>query len=230
MLQQTQAERVSPKYALFLHSFPNFEALARAKLQRVLEVWHGLGYNRRAIALKKIAEVTVQEFKKTLPSDYATLVSLPGIGSTTARAIRAFAFNIPEVFIETNIRTVFIHVFFADGQGIKDADIYPLVEQTLDRSNPRAWYYALMDYGVTLKKKYQNPSRQSAHNRKQAPFKGSNRELRGRIISLITTNPGITESELVRRLNSDPAPISLNLAKLEKEGFFKREHNEFRVD
>ena len=230
MLQQTQVERVCPKYALFLSSFPNFETLAHAKLQRVLEVWQGLGYNRRALALKKIAQITVQEFKSTLPSDYATLISLPGIGPATARAIRAFAFNLPEVFIETNIRTVFIHVFFADSQGIKDADIYPLVEQTLDRSNPRTWYYALMDYGVLLKKKYENPSRRSAHSRKQAAFKGSNREVRGRILSLITANPGITETELMRRLDSDPARISLNLAKLESEGFFKRKQNEFIVD
>jgi A/G-specific adenine glycosylase len=229
MLQQTQVERVVAKYELFLREFPNFAVLSRARLQNVLEMWHGLGYNKRALALRRTAQIVDTTFDGMLPSDYAALVELPGVGRTTACAIRAFAFDAPEVFIETNIRAVFIHFFFADAEGVKDAEIYPFVESTLDRLNPRTWYYALMDYGVMLKQKYKNPSRQSAHHKRQAPFKNSNRQLRGQILALILTHPGMTETELLRQLNADSELILRNLKKLEEEGFFKREQSKFVI-
>jgi A/G-specific DNA glycosylase len=229
MLQQTQVKRVVAKYESFLRDFPNFAALSRARLQNVLEMWHGLGYNKRALALKRTAQIVDTKFDGMLPSDYAALVELPGVGRTTACAIRAFAFDAPEVFIETNIRAVFIHFFFADAEGVKDAEIYPFVECTLDRSNPRTWYYALMDYGVMLKKKYTNPSRQSAHHKRQAPFKHSNRQLRGQILALIVAHADMTETELLRRLNVDSELILRNLKKLEEEGFFKREQSKFVI-
>jgi A/G-specific adenine glycosylase len=229
MLQQTQAERVVAKYESFLRDFPNFTTLSGARLKNVLEAWHGLGYNKRALALKRIARIVGTKFDGKLPSDYAALVELPGVGRTTACAIRAFAFDAPEVFIETNIRAVFIHAFFADAEGVKDEEIYPFVECTLDRSNPRVWYYALMDYGVMLKKTFKNPSRQSAHHKKQAPFKRSNRQLRGQILALIVTHPDMTEIELLRRLTADPELILRNLKKLEEEGFFKRQQTKFVI-
>ncbi len=229
MLQQTQAERVVAKYESFLRDFPNFTTLSGARLKNVLEAWHGLGYNKRALALKRIAQIVGTKFDGKLPSDYATLVELPGVGRTTACAIRAFAFDAPEVFIETNIRAVFIHAFFADAEGVKDNEIYPFVECTLDRSNPRVWYYALMDYGVMLKKTFKNPSRQSAHHKKQAPFKRSNRQLRGQILALIVTHPDMTEIELLRRLTADPDLILRNLKKMEEEGFFKRQQTKFVI-
>ena len=229
MLQQTQAERVVAKYESFLRDFPNFTTLSGARLKNVLEAWHGLGYNKRALALKRIAQIVGTKFDGKLPSDYATLVELPGVGRTTACAIRAFAFDAPEVFIETNIRAVFIHAFFAHAEGVKDDEIYPFVECTLDRSNPRVLYYALMDYGVMLKKTFKNPSRQSAHHKKQAPFKRSNRQLRGQILALIVTHPDMTENELLRRLTADPDLILRNLKKLEEEGFFKRQQTKFVI-
>ncbi len=230
MLQQTQVKRVERKYEQFLQSFPTFEALAIAPLHDVLDVWRGLGYNRRAIALKKIAHIIVHEFHGKLPVDEEVLRKLPGIGKTTAGAILAFAFNKPAVFIETNIRTVFLHIFFEDKQRTRDPEIYPLVSQTLDRSHPREWYYALMDYGVMLKKRYGNPSRRSAHYKRQAAFQGSNRQLRGAIIALITEHPGITETELVAILDREIGSIQTNLVKLEQEGFFKRRGNAFFVE
>ena len=89
------------------------------------------------------------------------------------------------------------------------------------------WYYALMDYGAVLKKQFKNPSRNSAQHKKQVPFEGSNRQLRGKIISLIVAHPEITETDLTRRLHADPQLISRNLQKLEAEGFFKREQTRF---
>jgi len=227
MLQQTQVERVLVKYKLFLNVFPSFSALARAPLKNVLEVWHGLGYNKRAVALKRIAQTVDAELAGTLLSDYSALVDLPGVGPATACAIRTFAFDKPTVFIETNIRTVFIHTFYTDERGVEDAEIYPLVECTLDRSNPRTWYYALMDYGAMLKKQFKNPSRNSAQHKKQVLFEGSNRQLRGKIVSLIVAHTGITETDLARRLHVDPQLISRNLQKLEAEGFFKRDQTKF---
>jgi A/G-specific adenine glycosylase len=229
MLQQTQVERVVEKYKQFIGVFPDFASLDMAPLYQVLDVWHGLGYNRRAVALKKIARIIADIFNGTFPRDLRDIMALPGVGRATAAAICAFAFNEPVVFIETNVRSVFIHVFFQDKDNVKDSDIYPLVEETLDRSNPREWYYALMDYGVMLKKNYSNPGRKSAHHKQQTPFTGSNRQLRGMILKMLIENPTISESELTRKLNRNPESVRRNLTQLEKEGFFQRRGNEFII-
>ncbi|HEX8948234.1 MAG TPA: hypothetical protein VF790_04685, partial [Dissulfurispiraceae bacterium] len=125
-------------------------------------------------------------------------------------------------FIETNIRRVYIHFFFGDGEKVRDAEILPLVESTLDRSDPRQWYYALMDYGVKLKKEVRNPNQRSAHYRKQSPFEGSNRQLRGMILKLLNAQPGISEAGIVKELKADSGKISENLLKLQSEGFIRR--------
>ena len=114
MLQQTQVPRVTVKYAEFIAAFPDVRSLAAASLDEVLQVWRGLGYNRRALMLKRAAEEIVVRFGGAVPDDPSALRSLPGIGPYTAGAVLAFAFNRPEVIIETNIRTVFIHHFFPD--------------------------------------------------------------------------------------------------------------------
>ena len=152
MLQQTQVDRVIEKYGLFLSSFPDFQTLAAASVKDVLRLWQGLGYNRRALGLKALAERVVTQHRGRLPSDPDKLIALPGIGKYTAGAVGAFAFNKPVVFMDTNIRRVFIHTFFKDQDLIEDAHILPLVEQTLDASDPRSWYNALMDYGAMLAK------------------------------------------------------------------------------
>lgn len=222
MLQQTQAPRVIGKYEEFIKTFPDFPSLHRAPLQKILRVWQGLGYNRRALSLKKIAGIVLKTYKGTLPSTIDELSSLPGIGKTTASEIAAFAFNQPTVFIETNIRTVFIHFFFHNKTNIKDSEILPLIEKTLDSSNPRLWYYALMDYGVTLKKQYSNPGRKSAHYQKQTPFKNSNRQLRGLILKVVIEKQKISESELIKKIKTEPARIKQMLLELQKDGLIKK--------
>jgi len=112
MLQQTQVERVTIKFPEFIRAFPDFASLATATLANVLTVWQGLGYNRRAIALQKCAIRVMNEYNGALPADVDILATFPGIGRATASSIAAFAFNMPVVFIETNIRRVFIHFFF----------------------------------------------------------------------------------------------------------------------
>lgn len=112
MLQQTQVSRGIVKFHEFMERFPNFKSLAVAPTSEVLRVWQGLGYNRRAIALKKCAEKVVNEYGEKLPKDPEVLNTFPGIGPATAASIAVYAFNLPRPFIETNIRAVYIHHFF----------------------------------------------------------------------------------------------------------------------
>ena len=229
MLQQTQVERVSAKYKEFIKTFPSFKSLEGSSLRDILEAWQGMGYNRRAVALKKIAETVISDFRGRLPSSEDELIKLPGIGKYTASAILAFAFNKPTVLIETNIRRVFIHFFFKERALVRDSEILPLVEKTLDRSNAREWYYALMDFGVMLKTKTENPNKRSAHYRKQSPFQGSNRQVRGMMLRLLLMKPDITEKEIIRELKSNPEKIKENLAVLQNEGFVWRKGKRFKV-
>jgi len=218
MLQQTQVSRVVQKYVEFIHTFPTIESLAEATLHDVLTVWQGLGYNRRALSLKRLAEIVNATYGGYIPSHVSLLMQLPGIGNATANAVCAFAFNQPVVFIETNVRTVFIYHFFSTKDTVKDSEIRPLVERTLDYDNPKHWYNALMDYGVALKKYCFNPGRKSAHHKEQSPFEGSARQVRGAILRALVTKPRQTFNELIKAVRFDPDVVNKNIQSLEKEG------------
>ena len=219
MLQQTQTNRVSEKFQEFIQKFPDFSSLDNAPLNEILKLWQGLGYNRRAVALKKIAENVVNEFDGILPADVEILKSFPQIGHNTASSIVAFAFNLPTFFIEVNIRRVFIYFFFPGRTLVNDKDIMPLVRKTLEPANVRNWYYALMDYGVMLKKTHPELTKRSAHYRKQSKFKGSNRELRGKVLKLLVDRKLLTVAEILKYLNSEPKKVELILNQLAEEGF-----------
>lgn len=182
MKQQTQVERVIPKFLNFIEYFPTVFDLARATPIEVLQQWQGLGYNRRGLFLRQAAQMLVEKYNGAMPQDVAQVDELPGVGYATACAVVTYSYNIPTVFIETNIRTVFIHHFFCDREEVHDEEILPWVEQALDRQSPRDWYYALMDYGVMLKKEHGNAARKSKHYTKQSRFEGSDRKLRGEIV------------------------------------------------
>jgi A/G-specific adenine glycosylase len=229
MLQQTQVGRVIEKYKEFLRRFPAIETVARAPLRDVLAVWQGLGYNRRALALKRLATSIVDDFGGRIPSDIDTLKALPGVGAATAGAVCAFAFDKPVVFVETNIRSVFIHHFFHGREGVKDSEVLPLVAQTLDAKRPRQWYYALMDYGVALKEQHPNPSRRSAHYTKQSPFEGSLRQVRGMILRALVKQPGISEPALVKGIDRDAKMVRQALKQLLTEGFIIRSGSRFFI-
>jgi A/G-specific adenine glycosylase len=220
MLQQTQVSRVLTKYTEFLKLFPSAHALAKAPVAQVLSAWQGLGYNRRALNLKRAAEAVVKDFGGAFPRTSDELESLPGIGQSTRGAIMAFAFNIPTVFIETNIRAIYLHHFFKDKTDVHDKDLLPHIEKTLDKKNPRDWYYALMDYGVHLKQTLPNPSRKSIHHSKQSAFKGSNREVRSLILSSVLK--GVTErSALGRAIGKTKHDVEKNIQALIREGFIE---------
>lgn len=223
MLQQTQADRVVAKFDAFIAAFPNFTTLAAAPFHDVLLLWKGLGYNRRALALHKIAQAITQEHQGTLPQDPEILVTLPGIGKATACSIVAFAFNKPVVFIETNIRTVFIHAFFADRTDIHDKELMPLIISTLDQNAPRDWYYALMDYGVMLKKTVGNKSRQSSHYHRQSRFVGSDRQIRGQILEVVLRQKSVSKTQLPLLLNQEPARVFSMLTDLCAEGLLRED-------
>lgn len=232
MLQQTQVARVIGFYEKFIKQFPDFEALSRAKTPDVLRVWQGLGYNRRALALQRLAKEVVEKYSGRLPRDKKALVLLPGIGDYTAGAILAFAFNQPEVFIETNIRRVFIHFFFpsnATGKKTKkkvtDDELRRYIKRMVYEKNPRAWYYALMDYGAMLgessrnAKASENPNRRSAHYVRQSAFSGSDRQIRGKILQLLLAQKKISADALRKLLGERTTKI---IDTLTKEGFLMK--------
>ena len=227
MLQQTQASRVITKYTSFLEKFPTTSILARATLHEVLNEWQGLGYNRRALYLKQCAEKIESDFGGKFPKDHKTLCTLPGIGPATAGDILAFAWNIPAVVIETNIRSVFIHFFFEDKEKVTDKEILPLIEKTLDQENPREWYSALFDYGAYLKQTT-NPSRRSAHHNKQSAFAGSARQKRAHILRVILKKP-CTEKEIQKETQYETAIISEIVLNLQKEKMVTKTKHKYYI-
>ena len=229
MLQQTQVDRVLEKYREFLAAFPDFPALARAPLPKLLKIWSGMGYNRRALSLKALAQVVVSEHKGKLPSDPEVLVTLPGIGKYTAGAVSAFAFNKPVVFMDTNIRRVYIHEFLHDRRNIHDDELVPLVRQTLDTNNPRKWYNALMDYGSMLKKEQVNPNKRSAHYTRQSPFENSNRQVRGMIVKALVKGSPLTAARIVKDTGMDAERVRKNLEQLALEGFIVKKRDRYLI-
>lgn len=189
MLQQTQVSRVEGYWRRFLESFPTVDALAKAPTADVLTLWQGLGYNRRALSLKRMAEQVAAEHGGKLPRTFDELVALPGIGPATAAGVLAFAYEEPAVYVETNVRAVFIHELFPDEDAVPDADLLPYVADTASTTDPRGWYYALLDYGATLKKSGANPTRASTSYARQSKFEGSRRQKRAELVRIALGAP-----------------------------------------
>ena len=230
MLQQTQVARVLPKFEAWLERFPDLQSLAEAPLPDVLALWNGLGYNRRAIYLQKACREVLSRYGGVFPRTEAELRTLSGIGPYTAGAVCAFAFNLPAVFVETNIRAVFIHRFFADSpEKVDDREILPLVEQSLDRENPREWYYALMDYGAELKRTVPNPSRKSRQYTRQSRFEGSFRQARGAILRQLTRQQSARLEEIAAAEGIELARIEAAARKLVQEGIIQAEGSRFCI-
>ena len=202
MLQQTQVPRVIPKFHEFMLRFPTILELGKAPLSEVLKTWNGLGYNRRAKFLWDAARMVEAQFDGKIPDTYEDLVTLPGVGPNTAGAILAYAYNQPTVFIETNIRTVYFHHFFMNQEAVSDQELRDVVQETLDREQPREWYWALMDYGSYLKQTAGGRLNQSKHYKKQPPLAGSLREMRGMIIRALSHN-SISDEQLRSRTIAD---------------------------
>lgn len=248
MLQQTQVPRVEDRMPRWLAQFPTVEALASASATDVLAAWQGMGYNRRALALHKTAGIISTTYGGAFPRETKELAALPGIGPATAQGIRAFAFDLPGVYLETNVRTVILHHFFPDVPAVPDKELVPLVASTCpdapgaegtapfarpedEHDTPRAWYYAMLDYGAHLKKTLPNPSRRSAGYTRQSRFEGSRRQKRAEIVRLLldAQGEGLTLEAVVRGVDAfeeahgrgavEEGLVSSILADLTREGF-----------
>lgn len=199
MLQQTQISRVLPKYKEFLHAFPTLEALAKAPDKKLLNVWAGLGYWRRAKFLKKTAKIILKQYKGKFPKIPKELEKLPGVGPYTARALACFAFGNTEAFLDTNIRRVYLNFFFPKSKKVPDKKILEIAQKTTTSLRiyenskyrlvtPREWHYALFDYGaLVLKDKTIN--KRSRHYHKQSKFEGSFRSFRTKAVRFLLKQP-----------------------------------------
>jgi A/G-specific adenine glycosylase len=208
MLQQTQVVRVLKHWDRWTSAFPTVDALAAASTSDVLELWQGMGYHRRALALKRAAEHCSEYNAGQIPRGYEELLALPGVGPATAAGVCVFAFGEPQVYLETNVRTVYLHHFFEGCDGIPDKEIIPLVEATCDRVDPQSWYYALLDYGNHLKSIVPNPSRRSKHHARQSTFEGSVRQKRAFLLREILAQPGSSMEDLLEILNNSERAVA----------------------
>lgn len=226
MLQQTQVGRVLPKYLAFIERFPTIQALAAAGLDEVLVQWQSLGYNRRAKFLWRAAQMVVSDFAGRMPEQFDQLIALPGVGKNTAGAIMAYAYNQPVIFIETNIRSVYFHHFFADKTKVPDGEIANVIEQTIDVENPREFYWALMDYGTYIKKQVGSNIQQSKHYTKQSPFAGSRRQVRGEVVRQLAKGQ---QSLSQLQQNIHDSRLDEVLKQLQSEGLIRETAQGYRL-
>ncbi len=228
MCQQTQVDRVIPKYNAFLKKFPTVKRLSEAPLGEVLREWQGLGYNRRAKMLHECAKALMRDFRGQTPKILKELVTLPGVGEYTAGAVMAFAFNKPVPIIETNIRSAILYHFFADAEEVADKEVMKYVERTLPLENAREWYAALMDYGAHIKKTHGNPNSRSKHYAKQSTFKGSDRQIRGAILRYVLNGPA-SRTQMVEKLPFEDIRIDAQLGKLLHEGLLTKKRQYYHL-
>jgi A/G-specific adenine glycosylase len=216
MLQQTQVDRVIPKYLAFLERFPTLSVLAEASTADVLRQWQGLGYNRRALNLRRAAEVAVREHGGRLPPSVEVLESLPGIGKYTARAVASFAFGIQVPVVDTNVRRVLSDWV---GRELTDRETWELAQRVLPEGRAADWNSAMMDYGALVKKA--TPRKTGV---KPEPFGSTNRFWRGRIVDALREAPVLSMEGLLEALpypNRDEERVRGLVLALHEEGLLQ---------
>lgn len=215
MLQQTQVGRVLPRYEAWLKRFPDWAALAGAPTREVLALWSGLGYNRRALYLRDMARVVVEQYAGRLPEEPAELKKLPGIGEYTANAIAAFAFGKRVAAVDTNVRKVIIHKLKLPSD-TPMAQIRDLAGRLLPRSGIREWHYALMDYarlGLSAAESRAIPALS-----KQSKFEGSRRQIRGELVRQLTEKRSVRLETVADALGRDIDEVREAALSLATEG------------
>jgi A/G-specific adenine glycosylase len=151
------------------------------------------------------------------------LVALPGLGHYTAAALSVFAFNTPTAMIETNIRSVYLYAFYRKRRGVSDREVMKLIHDTMDTRRCREWFYALMDFGVALKKARPGINTRSKHHTKQSAFEGSDRQIAARALkTIVSSKRSIALAELVGLLGADCERVQKAVDRLERDGLIRR--------
>ncbi len=212
MLQQTQVERVVPYFTRWMEQWPTIERLSRAPRPSVMRIWSGLGYNRRALALLALAKEVVRRHGGTFPRDRKSLEALPGVGRYTAGAVRVFAYNCWDEALEANGRLVLLFSLKqagGDPTSLSEGALHALLQQAMAGARqqgwrPREWYWRLMDYGASLRARGVRIGTLSPQRRRQGPFAGSRRQVRGAIVRLLLAQGGgpVSTEALLQQLRT----------------------------
>jgi A/G-specific adenine glycosylase len=150
MLQQTQVDRVVPKYREWLARYPSVESLAQARLREVREAWYPLGYNIRPVRLREIARAALRRYRGRIPDTREELLTLRGIGPYTAGAVLSFAYRKDAPILDTNVRRVLRRVFLGDRETPTDKSLWALSAALLPPGKAYDFNQALMDFGATV--------------------------------------------------------------------------------
>lgn len=213
MLQQTQAERVVPKFLAWMERFPDPASLATAPLRDVLALWSGLGYNSRAERLQATARMVVERFGAQVPGTPGELKTLPGIGDYTSRSIPVFADDLDVAAVDTNVRRIIIHEFALPENASKPL-IQSVAEQLLPHGHSRDWHNALMDYGsLCLTSRVTGVGPQT----KQSKFQGSKRWYRGRLLKELVAEEQLSLEEIEDRYGDCPWDLQSVIGALVRE-------------
>jgi len=246
MLQQTQVDRVLPKYEQWLEAFPDLEALADAPTAEVIRLWAPLGYNSRAVRLQAIARQCVAAFAGRMPASFDELRQLKGVGRYSAGAVACFAYEQPVTFWDTNVRRVLARVFRGHEANPSEAEMEVLAAEVLPEGEAYDWHQALMDLGATICLA-RNPrcdlcpavdecaahpailfaprvlaERKAPYN--APPFETTNRYFRGRVVDALREHSPLSVDELASCLGRDePAWLEKLVAGLARDGLLVRE-------
>jgi A/G-specific adenine glycosylase len=238
MLQQTQVRRVIPRYFSFLERFPDLETLASSALKDVLEEWSGLGYNNRAERLRRCAQAVVSargpggagravsrpeatadpDGRAALPADLRSLQALPGLGPYTARAVLIFAQNADLAAVDANVRRVLTHELRLP-HDLSVPALQSVADAVLPPGRSRDWHNALMDYGALV---LTSRATGIAARARQAPFAGSRRWWRSRVVRALLADGPQTAADLGSTLSLDDERLEELLNLLERDGIVER--------
>ncbi len=225
MLQQTQVDRVIPKYKAFLKVFPTVWDLAEAPVSQVLELWSGLGYNSRAIRLQEAVKVICKRYDGQVPKNRDVLLDLPGIGPYTANAILSFAHNLPFPCIDTNIRRIILHELQLPEKTSAEK-LYAIAESLIPENRSREWHNALMDYGSSILTARKTGIKSLTT---QSKFLHSRRWYRGQILKTLVKEKEISVKELADRLQKSSEEIEEILIDLEKNKLIARKQEKITL-
>jgi A/G-specific adenine glycosylase len=235
MLQQTQAARVAPAYRAFLRRFPTVRTLAVASRGEVVRAWGTLGYNRRAVALSEAARVVLRDHGGRVPSDLTHLRRLSGVGPYTAAAVASIAFGASVPAIDTNVARVVSRVRLGR-DAAHPSEVRATAERWLDRRDPGAWNQAVMDLGREVCRPVPrcgacplaaacrfraNGAVPQRGARRQSPYPGSFRQLRGAVVRTLRGRGSASISALVRELGEPVERVHSAVESLAADGLVR---------